>query len=411
MTTPSAPPTTNRGARTGLLLVGILLIGANLRAAITPVGPVLGDIQIDHGISAALASVLISIPLVAFALVSPVAPFIARKLGMERALGASLGLLAIAIVIRSLPWSPGLWIGTVLLGIAIAVINVVLPSLIKRDFPDRVGSVTGWYSAVQGTAAAIASGLAVPIAGADGSGWRLALGIWAGLAVIALAVFWPQLRSRTLPLHDRPAALDPHPGQYRSPWKSALAWQVTAFMGLQSTVFYSIITWLPSIERSAGIDATTAGFHQSELQLVGVLSTITAAALVQRSKNQSLLALGSALFSAAGVIGVLIDPTLAVLWAALLGAAGGASIVIVLSMFGLRTSHHGQAAALSGMAQSIGYLFAAFGPIVIGLIHDATGSWQAPLFVLLGIVIAQAIFGMLAGRNRVIGLHEPVPAG
>ncbi|RLP77543.1 MFS transporter [Mycetocola tolaasinivorans] len=407
MTVSSPPLTSERRTRGGLLLVGILLIGANLRAAITPVGPVLGFIQHDHGISAALASVLISIPLVAFALVSPIAPIIARRFGMERALGGSLALLALAIVIRSLPWSAGLWIGTVLLGIAIAIINVVLPSLIKRDFPDRVGSVTGWYSAVQGTAAAIASGLAVPIAGSDGSGWRLALGIWAGLALIALAVFWPQLRSRTLPNHDRAAALDPHPERYRSPWKSALAWQVTAYMGLQSTVFYSIITWLPSIERSAGIDPTTAGFHQSELQLVGVLATITAAALVQRTRSQSLLALGAALFSAAGIIGVLFNPSLAVLWAALLGAAGGASIVIVLSMFGLRTSHHGQAAALSGMAQSIGYLFAAFGPIVIGLIHDATGNWQVPLLVLLGVVVAQAIFGMLSGRNRVVGLHEP----
>lgn len=387
----------------GLLLVGILLVGANLRAGITAVGPVLGDIQADLGISAAVASILISIPLIAFAVVSPLAPVLAARVGMERALGLALAVLAAAIVIRSLPWTPGIWLGTALLGIAIAVLNVVLPSLIKRDFPDRVGSVTGLYSAVQGAAAAAASGIAVPIAGLGHEGWRLALGVWAGLALIALAVFWPQLRTRTLPRAHPAGKSTPR----RSPWTSALAWQVTAFMGLQSTLFYAAITWLPSIERSAGIGAGTAGLHLLEMQLFGVLANILTAAILQRTRSQSLLAVVVTALAAVGVIGLALAPGNAAIWVAFIGLGCGSTIVIALSLFGLRAVDHHQAAALSGMAQAVGYTFAALGPIAIGLLHDATRGWDIPLVTLLIILVAQAIAGALAGRDRRIGEAHP----
>ncbi|UCR88887.1 CynX/NimT family MFS transporter [Mycetocola spongiae] len=387
----------------GLLLVGILLVGANLRAGITAVGPVLGDIQADLGISAAVASILISIPLIAFAVVSPLAPVLATRVGMERALGLALAVLAAAIVIRSLPWAPGIWLGTALLGIAIAVLNVVLPSLIKRDFPDRVGSVTGLYSAVQGAAAAAASGIAVPIAGLGNEGWRLALGVWAGLALIALAVFWPQLRTRTLPRAHPAGESTPR----RSPWTSALAWQVTAFMGLQSTLFYAAITWLPSIERSAGIGAGTAGLHLLEMQLFGVLANILTAAILQRTRSQSLLAVVVTALAAVGVIGLALAPGNAAIWVAFIGLGCGSTIVIALSLFGLRAVDHHQAAALSGMAQAVGYTFAALGPIAIGLLHDATRGWDIPLLTLLIILVAQAIAGALAGRDRRIGEAHP----
>lgn len=390
--------------RTGLVLAGILMAGANLRVGITTVGPVLEDIRVDQGMTAAVASIMISIPLVAFAVMSPVAPLIAARLGVERTLAAALAVLSAAIVMRSLPVEGFIWIGTALLGIAVAVLNVVLPSLVKRDFPDRVGQITGWYSAVQGLVAATAAGIAVPVAGMSEGGWRIALGMWAALALIALAVFWPQLRRRALPAGAAaaPAAARRSPAarDYRSPWGSALAWQVTLFMGLQSTVFFVTVTWLPSIERSVGVDAATAGFHQFLLQVSGVVGNIAASMIIQRFRSQSGLAVAATLLSAVGILGMLLAPELGAIWAIVIGLSCGTTIVTALSIFGLRSVNHRQAASLSGMAQSLGYALAAAGPIVIGLLHDATGSWRVPLLIMLGLLAVQLVTGALAGRDR-----------
>jgi MFS transporter, CP family, cyanate transporter len=385
--------------RSGLLLAGILLIAANLRAAITSVGPVVEDIRTDLDIGGATASVLISLPLVAFAVVSPVAPALARRIGTERALGAALAVLAVATVVRSLPSIRALWVGTAFLGIAIAVINVLLPSLVKRDYPDRIGQVTGLYSSVQGAAAALASGFAVPLAGTTQHGWRLALGIWAGLGLIALAVFLPQLRRRTLPPETTASTT---PVGYRSPWRSALGWQVTVFMGMQSTIYYTLITWWPSVERTHGVSATAAGWHLFAMQVAGLLSNLATARLIPRRPDQRLLLLGATGLFATAIAGQLALPGASLLWIVVAGAGGGACIVLALSLFGLRTRDHRQAAALSGMAQSVGYALAAAGPILLGALHDATGSWTAPLVVLLGVLVVQAVAGVLAGRARLL---------
>jgi CP family cyanate transporter-like MFS transporter len=392
-------PRPGTAPRSGLLLAGILLIAANLRAGITSVGPVVDDIRSDLHIGGATASVLVSLPLVAFAVVSPLAPALARRIGIERALGAALVVLAAALVVRSLPSIAALWVGTAFLGVAVAVINVVLPSLVKRDHPDRVGQVTGLYSSVQGAAAALASGFAVPLAGVTQHGWRLALGIWAGLALIALAVFLPQLRNRSVPLDAAPATA---PARARSPWGSGLGWQVTLFMGAQSTVYYTLITWWPSVEQAHGTSDAAAGWHLFALQVAGLLANLTTARLIPRLPDQRLLALGATGLVAIGIAGELAVPAASLLWIVLAGAGGGASIVIALSLFGLRTGDHHQAAALSGMAQSVGYALAAAGPILLGALHDATGSWTAPLCVLLAVLVVQAAAGVRAGRARTL---------
>ncbi|PZE77037.1 MFS transporter [Curtobacterium sp. MCBD17_019] len=397
----------SRVLRPGLVLVGLLLVAANLRAGITSVGPVLADVQQSVHLPSATASALISLPLLAFAAVAPVAPAIARALGIERTLGVSLAALAVGIVLRSVPGPALLWVGTVLLGVAIAVVNVELPALVKRDFPDRIGQVTGAYSAVQSTFAAIAAGIAVPVAGSDGSGWRLALGLWAGLALVALAVFAPQLRARTvLPPAADDVALDDvrHPDPtHRSPWRSALGWQVTAFMGLQSVGYYVVITWLPTIERTAGVSAAAAGAHQFLLNAFAIAGSLLCSAALPRFRDQRILASVSPLFFVAAMAGQLLDPHLAAVWDSLIGVSGGACIVLALSFFGLRTEHHRQAAGLSAMAQTVGYLLAAAGPIAVSALHDAVGSWRPALVVLLVLEVALAGLGLLAGRRRVIG--------
>lgn len=400
----TAPPGTagSRGTRTALLLVGLLLIGANLRAGITAVGPVLGNLSADLGMSSAAASALISVPLVAFAVLSPVAPAVARRFGVERVLGASLALLAVAIVVRSAPWGVGaLWVGTAGLGVAVAFLNVVLPVLVKRDHPDRIGRMTGLYSSVQSAAAAVAAGLAVPIAGTVAHGWRLSLGIWAGLALVGLAVFLPRMRARPDVTAAPPAT--GHAGTPARPIRrSALAWQVTVFMGLQSTVYYTLITFLPSIEQAVGTSAAAAGWHQFVLQILSIGGALSSAALIQRLPDQRPLAVAYAALCGAGVTGILLVPGLAVLWVAAIGVGVGGGVVFALSLFGLRTRDHHRAGSLSGMAQCLGYLLAAAGPPAIGALHDATGSWTPPLLAVLAMLAVALVAGVLAGRNRIL---------
>jgi len=388
-----------------MLLLGILLIAANLRPSITAVGPVLDEIRSSLHLSSAAASVLISIPLVAFALFSPVAPWISRRLGLEGALAAALGVLAIAIVTRSLPWTPALWIGTALLGVAIAVMNVVLPSLVKRDYPDRVGQLTGIYAAVLSAVAAIAAGVAVPIAGLTHEGWRWSLGIWAGLALVGFAVLAPRLRRRPEPGPDTATDVSEAPAVgYRSPWTSALGWQVTVFMGVQSAVYFILITWLPSIEQSTGISATTAGFHQLLLNTGGIAgSLLTAAAIHRRPHDQRPIAVAISVLIGLGLTAELAMPSLSTIWVCVIGLGTGGTISLALSLFALRAGSPRQAADLSGMAQSVGYVMAATGPIAIGVLHDATGSWNAALVVVLALVVAQLVVSLLAARDRQIG--------
>ncbi|GLY26855.1 MFS transporter [Kineosporia sp. NBRC 101731] len=381
-----------------LVLTGLLLVAGNLRAGITTVGPVLDDVKADIDISSLEASVLISLPLLAFALVSPFAPALARRLGLERTLAAALATLAVGLIVRSLPGSVLLWTGTALLGVAIATLNVVLPALVKRDFPQRIGQITGAYSATQSIFAALAAGVAVPLAGLSALDWRLPLGVWAGLALIALAVLAPQLRRPTVVL---PAGPDPEPVG-RSPWKSALAWQVTAFMGLQSVAYYVLVTWLPTIERDAGVSATAAGVHQFLLSGLGIAGSLACSALIPRYRDQRALAVIAPVLFFIAVTGILTAPQLGVIWAGLAGIAGGGSIVLALSFMGLRTEHHTQAAALSGMAQSVGYLLAAAGPIAAGALRDATGSWAPSLMMILVMMVMLMVAGYFAGRDRVI---------
>ncbi|MGW7534902.1 CynX/NimT family MFS transporter [Amycolatopsis sp. NPDC054798] len=391
-----APPERGTPLRPGLILIGVLLIATNLRAAITTLGPILGLVQTDQGLSSVAASVLVSVPLIAFAVCSPIAPKVAAKLGLERALGAAVLLLAIGILLRSTPPQLLLWTGTVLLGVAIAILNVLLPALVKRDFPTRIGPITGTYTAVQSGVAAIAAGIAVPLAGQQAGGWRLSLGVWAGLALVALGVFLPQLRrSAAAP------ALARTTGAAR-PWTNALAWQVTLFMGLQSLAFYVLVTWLSSIEHAAGISSVTAGFHQLLFNLSGLAGSLVCSALIHRLPDQRAVAITGSLLLTAALTGLLAAPGIAVLWAVLAGFAGGITLALSLSLFGLRTKDYSDAGALSGMAQSAGYTLAALGPIAIGAIHDATSSWTPALGVLIALALTQTVFGALASRPKTI---------
>lgn len=399
----------SRPVSVAVVVAGILLVAGNLRAAITTVGPVLTGIEDDLGITSSAASFLVSLPLLTFAVVSPVVPRLAQRLGLEWIIALGLVVLAAGLVLRSLPPQALLWIGTVLIGVSIAVLNVVLPSWVKRDFPLKIGQVTGAYSAVQSGFAAVAAGIAVPVAGATGLDWRLPLGMWAGLALIALGVLLPQLRggmrraTGTLPSPDIGVTGEPGGTVERRPlWRSALAWQVTAFMGLQSTNFYILVTWLATIEMDAGVSETAAGTHQFLLNAFGIVGSIICSALIARLRDQRFLGVTVAVMLMVATLGILVAPALTAIWAVVAGIGGGAGIVLSLSLFGLRTADHNRAASLSGMAQSIGYLLAAAGPVAVGALHDATDSWTPALVVLLVTESFLLVAGFLAGRDRTV---------
>jgi CP family cyanate transporter-like MFS transporter len=378
----------------------IALIAATMRGPFTSVGPLLDVIRLDTGLSSSGAGVLSMLPLLAFAAVSPVASGLATRIGLERAIGAALGILVIGLVVRSWPSLTWLFTGTALIGVAIGLVNVLLSALIKRDHPDLASSLTGLYITTMGAFAMIGSGIAVPAAGAMPGGWRAALGLWVIVAAVALIAWFPRLRTNAPPA---PSGRPPD----RSHWRSRLAWQLTAFMGLQSLGFYVAISWLPTILHSQGLSPAVAGWYVALMQLTGLLASAATPLIVRRLPDQRLFAAGAAVLGVLSYLGFVVAPELSLLWTATVGLSQGAGITLALSFFALRAHDARQAAALSGMGQSLGYLLAALGPLLFGILHDAASSWTPPLLILAGLITAQAVVALPAGRARQVPRGQP----
>ena len=383
-----------------LLLLGILLLAANLRPSLTSVAPLIGEIRVDTGISRGVAGLLTTLPLLAFSLLSPVAPLVARRFGMERVLLASLLVLTAGIILRWADAVAALFLGTAILGAAIAVANVLLPGLIKREFPERAGLMTSVYTTSLGVSAALAAGVSVPLAQLDGIGWRGALALWAVPAFLAAVAWLPQLGRS-----DRPEdAGAPGSPATRDLLRSPLAWKVTLFMGLQSLGYYVTLTWLPEILQDDGMNASRAGWMLGLSQTVAILAMFLAPVMAERRPSQRGVVAVAAGLSGAGALGLLIaGSTAATLWVVLLGLGQGASFSLALTFFALRAPDSKHAAALSGMAQSVGYLLAAGGPFLFGVLRDATGSWTAPLALLLAVTACLLISGLGAARDAHVG--------
>ncbi len=384
---------TPRAASRMALLVGILLIAANLRAPITALAPVLDPIRADFGLSTTAAGALTTLPLLAFALVSPFGALFARRYGLEKSLLGALAAIVLGIGLRSAGPEWSLYAGTALIGVGIAVGNVLLPSLVKRDFPGHVTSLTGSYALAMGVAAALASTAAVPLAQAGG--WRFALLALGLLPLAALAVWVAQSGAST-----RPVAPTTAPTPAAKVWNSALAWQVTLFLGLNSTIYYVAIGWLPTMLIDAGLSPAQAGSQHGVLQLATAVPGLVLGPLLSRMRDQRLPAAAVAFLSAVALLGLMVMPELAWVWSILFGMGTGAGIILGLAFIGLRTHNAHQAAALSGMSQSVGYLLAAAGPMAMGALHDALGSWQAPLGICAALALVAAVMGFLAGREQ-----------
>ena len=384
------------GKQRALLIAGILLIATSLRVTFTGAAPLLDAIRTDYALTTAQTGLLTTLPLLAFALISPLAAGLARRIGMERSLMIALLLIIAGIALRSLPSAALLFGGTAVIGCGIALGNVLLPGLIKRDFPGQVAKLTGAYSLTMGAAAALGSALVVPVA-LSGAGWHGALLMLMMFPLLALLLWLPQWRQRPAGSLSGSRAL-----QSRGIWRSTLAWQVTLFLGINSLIYYVIIGWLPAILQSHGYSETEAGSLHGLLQLATAAPGIVVPLILLRLKDQRGVAGLSAMMCAVSSAGLWFMPDLAVMWTLIFGFGSGATMILGLTFIGLRASSAHQAAALSGMAQSVGYLLAACGPPLMGKIHDANGDWRIPLLACGLVSVVMAICGILAGRDREI---------
>ncbi|TCC02409.1 MFS transporter [Kosakonia quasisacchari] len=387
-------PLPSRGKQSVLLITGILMIATTLRVTFTGAAPLLDVIRTEYGLTTAQTGMLTTLPLLAFALISPLAAGVARRFGMERSLFAAMVLICLGIAIRSLPSSLLLFTGTAIIGCGIALGNVLLPGIIKRDFAQHVAKLTGAYSLTMGAAAALGSSVVVPLA-QHGAGWHGALLMLMIFPLLALLLWLPRLR------HGAPATLS-HSGALhnRGIWRSWLAWQVTLFLGINSLIYYIVIGWLPSILIAQGFSEAQAGSVHGILQLATAMPGLLVPLVLHRLKDQRGIAVVVALLCAVGSLGLWLVPEHATLWTLVFGFGSGATMILGLTFIGLRASSAHQAAALSGMAQSIGYLLAACGPPLMGKIHDASGNWHLPLLACGVLSVIMAVCGAFAGRER-----------
>lgn len=386
----------SRGQQRALLIVGILVIATTLRVTFTGAAPLLDAIRAEYALTTAQTGLLTTLPLLAFALVSPLAAGIARRFGMERSLFAAMLLICLGIAIRSLPSSILLFVGTAVIGCGIALGNVLLPGMLKRDFAGHVAKLTGAYSLTMGAAAALGSALVVPLA-QSGAGWHGALLMLMVFPLLALLLWLPHLR------HGAPAQISVSGALHsRAIWRSALAWQVTLFLGINSLIYYIIIGWLPSILLTQGFSEAQAGSLHGLLQLATAAPGLLVPIFLHRLKDQRAIAALVALLCAVGSLGLWLLPAHAALWTIIFGFGSGATMILGLTFIGLRASSAHQAAALSGMAQSVGYLLAACGPPLMGKIHDASGDWHLPLLACGVLAVVMAVCGAFAGRDREI---------
>jgi len=418
-----------------LLIVGVAALGFNLRGAITSLPPVFPELAGSLDLSAAAVSVLAATPVICFGVVSGFAASLSRRLGEERVLLAALIALMAGLLLRAAAPGAMLFPGTVLAAAAIAVMNVLLSSLIKRRWPQRAGFLIGLYITALSVGAIIGSLVSVPLWRATGGSVAVTLGWLAGPAALAALLWLPQVRhaARTRaasapadrpeadrpeagqPDAGRPAAGQPETGQpetgqpetgrprpvpvYRYP----LAWQVTVFMGVQSLLYYAALSWLPEILRDRGVSAAAAGGLLALMGAGNLAVSLVVPIVAQRMRAQYWLVVPTVAAMAVGLAGTVYAPLgSAAIWVLILGAGQNAALSLAIFFTMARAPHPAAAASLSSMAQAIGYLLASLGPLEVGLLHSATGSWNLPLAVLFGLTGILLVAGLLAARPRVL---------
>lgn len=392
-----APDPTRITGRRGLLILGTLLIlvGLNLRTLFSSFAAVLTEVRADTGMQDLAVTALTSLPVLLLGLFAPVAPILARRFGAEKVILAAMLLLTVGLATRGLGQLTAMLAGSAAAGIAIGLINVLLPGLVKRDFRHRLGLMSGLYTTAICAAAALGAGFTHPILDLTGS-WQASLAFWAVPACAAMLLWAPiALRQQHSARAVRPSG--------PNVWKSRTAWQITAYMSLQAMMSFSVFAWLAPILRDRGIDGGTAGLIVAVSIILQMAGSLAAPALAAKLKHQSILNLVVAVMAGGGFALTILGPVEMIwIWAGLLGLGQGSLTAAALTMIVLRTRDSHTAAHLSGMMQGVGYSVGSTGTLLVSQLHTWTGTFQAAatMFALIGTLAA--IFGYNAGRARYI---------
>jgi CP family cyanate transporter-like MFS transporter len=389
----SAQPSGERLASHWYLILALFLVGINLRPALSSVAPVLTAIRDGTGLSSAGAGLLTTLPVLCFGLFAPLAPRLASRFGPERVVLFGLLLLATAIGARVLFGAAGLFFGALVVGASIGVIMVLLPGIIKREMPRRASSMMGIYSMALCLGAAASAGLTVPLQQLGGDSWRFALAFWLVPALIAAALWWPQIRRA-----DRQGGASRQ--RVHGLWSNPLAWQVTAFMGLQSAQAYCVFGWLPTILIDRGMTPLAGGGMLSLSIAMQLTTALSGPWLASFGRDQRAAIAVMMILTLIGFAGCIYgDIGMLWLWAIVLGLGQGGAFSIGMALIVLRAPNAAVAASLSGMVQGVGYTGAALGPLIFGLLHDFSHDWYAATLFFSLVGIAGLIAGLAAGRK------------
>ncbi|MBT1001520.1 MFS transporter [Paenarthrobacter sp. DKR-5] len=393
-----APDSTRLGGRRGLIYVAvcIVLIGLNLRTVFSSFSAVLTEIRADSGLSPLLVTVLTTVPVTFLGIFAPAAPALARRFGAERVILGAMLLLTAGLAVRGIGAVPALLAGTFASGAAIAVVNVLLPGLVKRDFHHRLGLMSGLYTMAICAAAAMGAGFTHPLFELSGS-WQFSLLFWAFPAAL-VALLWAPAAVRQQ--HERRAVAHAGP----SVWRSGTAWQVTLFMVFQSMMSFSVFAWLAPILRERGVDGGTAGVIVAVCIVLQMAGSFVGPALAVRMRRQRFINAFVALLTGTGFALSIFGPMSGIwVWTGMLGVGQGALTAVALTMIVLRTRDSHVAARLSGMMQGVGYGLGSSGTLLVAQLHSSTGSFTAAgaMFLLVGVL--GAVFGFRAGRDRFVG--------
>ncbi|HEY1004513.1 MAG TPA: MFS transporter [Streptosporangiaceae bacterium] len=402
-----------------LLVVAVAAAGLNLRTAITSLPPLFPDLQTQLHLSTATLSLLAATPVICFGVVSAFTAWLNRLYGEEMILLVALVLLTAGLLLRGVAPEAMLFPGTALAASAIAVLNVLLSSMAKRRWPERAGLLIGIYLTTLSAGAILSSLLSVPLYDRSGS-VQLALGVWAVPAALAVLLWLPQLRYRTVGLAPDATAGTVAPAPAPAPararagvkvYRFALTWQVTAFMALQSLLYYAVLSWLPTIFQDRGDSPVTAGNLLALMGVGNLTTSLLVPVLAHRRPSQRGLVVPSLIGTAAGLSGSLWAPLgSAPFWVLILGVSQGSCLGLAIFFMLARAPDAAVAASLSAFAQSVGYLVASVGPLMVGLLHSATGSWNLPVALLLVLCAAELATGLLAGRPLQLPSVTPPPA-
>lgn len=408
-TSPSAASSSTPSAQTPravfwLVVIAILLMASNMRSPIVALGSIAPVVQDALNLNATHIGWLGAIPMLMFALGALISPSIGKRYGLENTLIGVVMVLTAGIIMRStwVSWH-GFLIGTILLSLAIGFANTLVAPVIKQRTPDNIALVTGLFSLTMSVMSGVISGVVYPLT--EQVGWQWALGGWAILGIAAL-IAWIVLRVKLGSSHKVPTAdltADEVTQESTSIWKSALAWQLAIFMGLQSLLFYTVAAFLPSIWISKGLTEVEAGSMGSIFQFMAPIAIIGMTWLIRRGMKIQIVAIGSTLLNVTGLIGIAyLSPDLAWLWTSIMGLGCAVIFTLCIMLFSLRTYTPNQASKLSGMAQTIAYLVAFAGPFGAGWLYEQTNSWDGPLLFILILTLINVIIAWLASRPIMI---------